>query len=194
MNKKNNQRYRDMDICMKAAMLELMQKIPFEKITVKSICQRAGVNRGTFYSHYTDMEGMMNDLDDHLSGELLQVVEEWIQVNGSKSIFLPYLRYIKEHQYVYQITLSKRKVLPIRKSFQPLLENLILPRFSATQITDEEELIYYKVYFQSGITMVLKCWIENGCKKSDEEMNVILMNCVPMVSECKRIIDVSKKN
>ena len=41
-----------MDICMKAAMLELMQKIPFEKITVKSICQRAGVNRGTFYSHY----------------------------------------------------------------------------------------------------------------------------------------------
>lgn len=53
---------------MKAAMLELMQKIPFEKITVKSICQRAGVNRGTFYSHYTDMEGMMNDLEDYLSG------------------------------------------------------------------------------------------------------------------------------
>ena len=97
MNTKNNQRYRDMDICMKAAMLELMQKIPFEKITVKSICQRAGVNRGTFYSHYTDMEGMMNDLEEYLSGELLQVVEEWIKYNGSKSIFLPYLRYIKEH-------------------------------------------------------------------------------------------------
>lgn len=192
MNTKNNQRYRDMDICMKAAMLELMQKIPFEKITVKSICQRAGVNRGTFYSHYTDMEGMMNDLEEYLSGELLQVVEEWIKYNGSKSIFLLYLRYIKEHQYVYQVTLSNRKALPIKKSFQPLLEHLILPICRTAQITDEEELLYYNVYFQSGITMVLKCWIENGCKKSDEEMNVILMNCVPMISECQRTIDVSE--
>ena len=113
------------------------------------------------------MEGMMNDLEEYLSGELLQVVEEWIKYNGSKSIFLPYLRYIKEHQYVYQVTLSNRKALPIKKSFQPLLEHLIFPLCRTEQITDEEELLYYNVYFQSGITMVLKCWIENGCKKSD---------------------------
>ena len=141
---------------------------------------------------YRDMEGMINDLEEYLSGELLQVVEEWIKYNGSKSIFLPYLRYIKEHQYVYQVTLSNRKALPIKKSFQPLLEHLIFPLCRTAQITDEEELLYYNVYFQSGITMVLKCWIENGCKKSDEEMNVILMNCVPMISECQRIIDVSE--
>lgn len=57
----------------------------------------------------------MNDLEDYLSGELLQVVEEWLQHNGSQSIFLPYLRYIKEHQYVYQVTLSNRKALPIKR-------------------------------------------------------------------------------
>ena len=178
---------------MKAAMLELMQKTPFEKITVKSICQRAGVNRGTFYSHYTDMEGMMNDLEEYLSEELLQIVEKWIKYNESQTIFLPYLRYIKEHQYVYQITLSTRNALPIKKSFQPLLEHLILPRCRTAQITNEEELTYYNVYFQSGITMVLKCWIENGCQKSDVEMNVILMNCVPVISACQRTIDVDFK-
>lgn len=31
MNKKNNQRYHDMDICMKAALLELMKKSHLKK-------------------------------------------------------------------------------------------------------------------------------------------------------------------
>lgn len=61
----NNQRYQYMDICMKAALLELMKENDFEKITVKQICERAGVNRGTFYSHYTDIYSMLNELEDY---------------------------------------------------------------------------------------------------------------------------------
>lgn len=117
MNKKNNQRYRDMDIYMKAAMLELMQTTPFEKITVKSICQKAGVNRGTFYSHYTDMNGMLENLEDYLSEDLLLLVEKWLDNEKNGSLFLPYLKYIKEHRYAYQIILSHRKMLPIKKAF-----------------------------------------------------------------------------
>lgn len=181
MNTKNNQRYRNMDICMKAAMLELMQKMPFEKITVKSICQRAGVNRGTFYSHYADIYDMMDNLEEYLSGELLQLVEEWIEKNNGKSPFLPYLQYIKEHQYVYQVTLSNRKTLPIKKSFQPLLEQIIFPLCKAAGITDEEEITYYNICFQSGIIKVFVRWVETGCKKDEKTMNMILTNCIPMI-------------
>ena len=63
MNTKNNQRYRDMDIFMKAALTELMKEKDFEKITVRSICERAGVNRGTFYSHYADIYAMLEDAE-----------------------------------------------------------------------------------------------------------------------------------
>lgn len=181
MNTKNNQRYRNMDICMKAALLELMQTMPFEKITVKSICQRAGVNRGTFYSHYTDINGILEHLEAHLSEDLIRNVEEWIDNKGYNAIFLPYLRYIQEHRYVCQILLSNQNVLPIKKGFQPLTEHLILPRCHAAQITDKEEISYYNIYFQSGITIVLKRWIETGCKKSESEMNAILMNCIPTI-------------
>lgn len=36
------------------AMRELVKKKPFETITVKMICQHAGVSRKTFYSIYQD--------------------------------------------------------------------------------------------------------------------------------------------
>lgn len=183
MNTKNNQRYRDMDIYMKAAMLELMQTTPFEKITVKSICQKAGVNRGTFYSHYTDMNGMLESLEEYLSEDLLLLIEEWSRSEKENSVFLPYLRYIKEHRYAYQIILSNRKMLPIKKSFRPLSDQFILPRCETLEITNNDEITYYNIYFQSGITMVLKHWIETGCEMSENEMNKILLNCVPVI--CK---------
>ena len=41
MNKKNNQRFRETEIRMESAMLELMKTMEFEKITVKKICEQA---------------------------------------------------------------------------------------------------------------------------------------------------------
>ena len=32
----------------------LMQEKPFDKITIKQICDRAGVIRATFYNHFED--------------------------------------------------------------------------------------------------------------------------------------------
>lgn len=181
MNKKNNQRYRDMDMYMKAAMLELMQTTPFEKITVKSICQKAGVNRGTFYSHYTDMNGMLENLEEYLSEDLLLLVKKWLDSKKNGSIFLPYLQYIKEHRYAYSIILSHRKRLPIKKSFHPLFDQFITPRCQSLGITDEKEIIYYKIYFQSGVDIVLQHWVQTDCEMREEDMNKILLNCIPVI-------------
>ena len=52
MNKKNNHRFRETEIRMQTAMLEIMKTTEFKKITVKKICEKAGVNRSTFYAHF----------------------------------------------------------------------------------------------------------------------------------------------
>lgn len=47
---------------LREALLELIQHTPYCKISVSGICQHAGVGRGTFYSHYHNMEGLLRDL------------------------------------------------------------------------------------------------------------------------------------
>lgn len=37
---------------MDMAFLQLLEKKKFDYITVKGICEKAGVNRSTFYLHY----------------------------------------------------------------------------------------------------------------------------------------------
>ena len=51
MNKAES-KYYNTAILMNKALIELLNKKDFEFITVKEICEKAGVNRSTFYLHY----------------------------------------------------------------------------------------------------------------------------------------------
>lgn len=181
MNTKNNQRYHDMDICMKAALLELMQEMEFEKITVKRICERAGVNRGTFYYHYTDIYAMLQEAEDYLSGELLRITEEWSAETEyqNESLLIPYLRYIREHRYFYRVALANRNVLPIQKTFKPLWEKLVLPKCQMAGITEPDDRLYYSIAFEGCVSMTLRRWIETDCQKEEQQIAEILQNCLP---------------
>ena len=56
------------------ALLLLMKEKTFEEIKISDLCQKALINRSTFYSHYKDkyelLASWINDLKDNLQNEL----------------------------------------------------------------------------------------------------------------------------
>ena len=56
---------------VKDAMLELLEKEPFDKITVASLCRQAEITRTTFYLHFSDITAVL----DELLKDALQVAE-----------------------------------------------------------------------------------------------------------------------
>ena len=51
---------------LKKALLELMQHKPVNKITVKEVCERAELNRATFYAHYPDVRGVTEEIENEI--------------------------------------------------------------------------------------------------------------------------------
>lgn len=49
---------------VKEAMLELLSQTAFNYITVSSLCREAGVGRATFYTHYTGLTDVVDELAD----------------------------------------------------------------------------------------------------------------------------------
>ena len=47
---------------IRTALLELLHEKKFEKITVTDIVKRADINRSTFYAHYPDVMGLLEEL------------------------------------------------------------------------------------------------------------------------------------
>ncbi len=47
---------------LRNSLLSLLKQEPFEKITVKMICDYASINKMTFYAHYQDKYDLLDDL------------------------------------------------------------------------------------------------------------------------------------
>ena len=61
MMNQNQSRYFITATLMDEALLQLLEKKDFAFISVKEICQRAGVNRSTFYLHYQSINDLLEE-------------------------------------------------------------------------------------------------------------------------------------
>ena len=60
---------------LKNALITLMQEEHISKISVKSLCELADVNRSTFYAHFHDQY----DLLHHMEQEVLQNITKHLE-------------------------------------------------------------------------------------------------------------------
>ena len=66
---KSESKYYNTACLMDQALLLLLEKKDFDYITVKEICEKAGVNRSTFYLHYETIDDLLMESIDYLLNE-----------------------------------------------------------------------------------------------------------------------------
>lgn len=182
MNTKNNRQYQDSAARMEQAMLEAMNTMPFEKITVRFICEKAGVNRSTFYAHYTDIYDMIEQMETNLQKSLMDNYPVSAHVTPlSFASFLPFLKFIREHRDFYRIALKTRFEFPLRQGYTLLWEEVIKPLCARAGITSEDEMRFYFIGFQASFTMILKHWVDRDCLEDEETVAQIIRNMIPSV-------------
>ncbi len=60
---------------IKTTFMELLNRKPLNKITVREIVSGCGINRNTFYYHYTDIRTLVEEIFDEQSSYILRTVE-----------------------------------------------------------------------------------------------------------------------
>ena len=64
---------------LKNALIELLDTVSFENITIKAICQKASVNRSTFYAYYSCPRDLIEEIESDIISKLVNadaVLEE----------------------------------------------------------------------------------------------------------------------
>lgn len=61
---------------IRQAFLELLKEKKFEKITVTDIVKRADINRSTFYAHYPDVMGLVEELVEEVVSRSTELVRD----------------------------------------------------------------------------------------------------------------------
>ncbi len=80
-----DQRVRLTKTMLKSSFLELLGSKSIQNITVKELCERAGVNRGTFYLHFYDLYDLLEQMENDMLADLQQVLNENPVIRGDVS-------------------------------------------------------------------------------------------------------------
>lgn len=68
---KSESKYFNTALRIDEALIALLEEKDLEYITVKEICQRAGVNRSTFYLHYDTVADLVNETAEMVNQRFL---------------------------------------------------------------------------------------------------------------------------
>ena len=73
---RENQRVRITKRLLKEKLEELLMLKPINRITVKDLCQEAGINRSTFYQHYSDQYELLGEIESDIIGQTEEFISE----------------------------------------------------------------------------------------------------------------------
>jgi len=158
------------------ALLTLLKANSLERISVSALCREAGVNRGTFYLHYTDVGGLF---DEHLQ-YLLQDLEEAYyepyrqveRLNPSQldPSIIRIFHHVKKHQPFYEIVFEKKSPVAYYYSLLGKIKSLMRESTAIHPLGDRDVSLLV-AYQANAIMGLLIQWSEDGFARSPEYMN-----------------------
>lgn len=168
------------------ALVDLIEEKGFEAITVKDITTKAGINRGTFYTHYEDkfdlmekcqeeiMHGMANIVKQNFPAVIAEL-EDQSKTAPPLSTVAAIFELIDDHGEFMKAVLSSKGDL----SFQIRLRNFMWETlFEKGAFIKEKDLLvpgeYLASYISSAHMGVIQQWLNNGKPQSPQEMAKIL--------------------
>ncbi len=184
MNKYES-KYFNTALLMNEALIKLLDKKDYEYISVKELCNKAGVNRSTFYLHYDSMDELLEETVENINKRFYDSfgvkAKNFKLIADSKDLVLinkdylePYLNFIKNNKIIFKLSYDKPDVLKSNINFGNIYSKICVPILEHFNVPQKERK-YLVYYYMEGIMSVIKIWLDNDCFDSiDYIMDLIL--------------------
>lgn len=185
---KSKSKYFNTALLMDQALLLLLEKKDLEFITIKEICQKAGVNRSTFYLHYENIYELLEETIAMLHKEFLSSFQlehpTAIPSSSQKEAFflkeeylVPYLNFVKKNKRVLKTIHNKPATFNAEAAYKAMYEKVFYPALAPFNIPENKK-IYILEYFTRGVASIINKWVDLDCKNSVEEIVEVINDCI----------------
>jgi len=156
----------------------LMMKKKFKSISISDIAQKAGVDRRTFYRHFSSKEDIIRFKIRKMSKEYEKIILSHDNFK-TKAVFFSFFT-VCEQEKESLLCLYKSDLLPLfLKEFERLFE-MHYSKNKKIELTSESVVIKYLLaYHIGGFWNVLNKWLSEGAIKTPDEMTTILLSTLP---------------
>lgn len=165
---------------LQAVLIQMSAEKRFASLTIQEVTQLAGLNRTTFYLHYSGLHELLEDCTRELFGQMRADIyaNKIPDIQNDPTALVPFVesvfRHLEQHEKFYRAMLGKQGDPLFRGLFQELLAELIfepiLTHAPGKNASAHFELIMR--FFSAGFTGIAAWWLEKGKPISVEQASL----------------------
>lgn len=177
---------------MQGALVALLEDKEFADINIMDICQKAGVNRSTFYAHYDNTYDLLRETHEALISDFFSecVFDDPVDLSDIRNLskedlnfispkyLLPYLQYIQKNKRLFKIYGENAHTFEVSKIDDLMIENIFVPILAKHSVTDKKLIYYMQKYYLKGIDAIINEWVKNDCEDDILFICEIITFCV----------------
>ena len=189
---KSESKYFNTAKLMDEAFIKILEKKDLPFITVKEICEKAGVNRSTFYLHYETINDLLVESVENLNNDFFTYMDNNI---GKKAVnlhtdsnlelyfikseyLIPYLNYIKDNRKIYRLFSENYELLNSYNIYDKMFKNIFTPILFKYNVLEKDHK-YIIRFCIDGISAIIKVWLENDCQDDIEYIVSLIQSHIP---------------
>ena len=154
---------------MDEALLQLLEKKDFAFLSVKEICQKAGVSRSTFYLHYETIDDLLEEATEWLNEKFVASLPKDVaftlhsKILTSREFLLPYLTFVKENRRTFRLVYQKPELFSADKTFRKMYRDVFDPALDSFNVAENEKE-YVLEFYTKGSLAIIQRWVEKDCE------------------------------
>ena len=163
---------------LRDGLVELMKLKSILDISIKEICEAAGLSRSTFYAYYKDQYDLLGQMEEDILVEFDKLIGKYSPSGAmlpAKELLLlieAVLSYIAGNSNSIQVLLSENGESDFQKKFARyftghMRQFKIIPGGTPA---DERIMDYRSVFFRDGCIAMLQEWLKSGMDMSIHDM------------------------
>lgn len=165
---------------LRDSLMTLMEEKPISRISVTELCKGAGVNRGTFYSHYHEPEDVLRNIEEELVNSVRDILDN---LNDISEIYHAITHALYRNKEACRLLISPNGDPNCIKHMLELSTKYFAQRTQPMLNIDQAALRYIHAFMFSGTVAVLEEWLVNDIGRTPEEIAEII------ITMKKRLLD-----
>lgn len=179
MEKRENQRIALTRRLLQEGFLRLLANERLEHISVTALCKEAGINRATFYNHYTSPNALLEEMEQQLVSELEEISHPAKSVEDITDQFEQICIKLRDHTDLVNILVRYHADRDLEEVIVGLAQYYGENRLDMSNTKMDADTIHLvSTFLYSGCYQMIQEWLVRGINKTPREIASLALSIV----------------
>lgn len=174
---KCNQRIAVTKRMLHEALMQLLEEKSIDKISITELCDKAGINRATFYRHYNIPRDVLLEIEANFTEEISKYASIGLS-SDAYSYILNICSYVYENSNLIKMFIKNNSEQDLTHMMNDMFCRFLNNKEEYPNLAklDEENVKLITSYIAGGCYFMLRQWLMEDVPKKPEEVANLLMD------------------